>query len=50
MDIQTIEKDLLNELLQRALNSERHRYAYDMRNSPAGLYVSDEVFAISLKR
>ena len=34
MDIQTIDKDLLNELLQRALKSERHRYAYDLRNSP----------------
>ena len=34
MDIQTIDKDLLNELLQRALKSERRRYAYDLRNSP----------------
>ena len=34
MDIQRIDKDLLNELLQKALKSERHRYAYDLRNSP----------------
>ena len=34
MDIKTIDKDLLNELLQKALKSERHRYAYDLRNSP----------------
>lgn len=34
MDIQRIDKDMLNELLQKALNNERHRYAYDLRNSP----------------
>ena len=34
MDIQRIDKDLLNELLQKALKSERHRYAHDLRNSP----------------
>ena len=34
MDIKTIDKDLLNELLQKALKSERHWYAHDLRNSP----------------
>ena len=34
MDIRTIDKDLLNGLLQRALKSERPRYAYDLRISP----------------
>ena len=28
-----IDKDLLNELFQKALHSARHRYAYDLRNS-----------------
>ena len=33
MDITKIDKDLLDELFQKALQSERHRYAYDLRNS-----------------
>ena len=33
MDYTKIDKDLLNDLLQKALHSERHRYAYDLRNS-----------------
>ena len=33
MDYTKIDKDLLNELLQKASQSERHRYAYDLRNS-----------------
>lgn len=34
MDFEVIDKDLLNDLLQKALQNERHRYAYDLRNSP----------------
>ena len=33
MDITKINKDLLDDLFQKALQSERHRYAYDLRNS-----------------
>lgn len=33
MNITKIDKELLNELFQKALQSERHRYAYDLRNS-----------------
>lgn len=33
MDYTKIDKDLLNELLQKASQSERQRYAYDLRNS-----------------
>ena len=33
MDITKIDKDLLNELLQKASQSDRHRYACDLRNS-----------------
>lgn len=34
MDFEVIDKNLLNDLLQKALQNERHRYAYDLRNSP----------------
>ena len=33
MDFTRIDKELLNDLFQKALQSERHRYAYDLRNS-----------------
>lgn len=33
MDYTIIDEDLLNVLLQKASQSERHRYAYDLRNS-----------------
>ena len=33
MEFTKIDKDLLNDLLQKASQSERHRYAYDLRNS-----------------
>lgn len=33
MDFTKIDKDLLNDLLKKASQSERHRYAYDLRNS-----------------
>lgn len=33
MNITKIDKELLNDLLQKALQSDRHRYAYDLRNS-----------------
>ncbi len=33
MDITKIDKNLLNDLFQKALQSERHRYAYDLRNT-----------------
>lgn len=33
MDYTKIDKDLLYDLLQKASKSERHRYAYDLRNT-----------------